>query len=305
MLTIGVMGLGTIAQKAYLPVYTQMQNQVHWVLSTRNDDKLQQLATQDGLVIAGTTLEDLDAQPLDAVMIHTPTETHYQYVKHFLEKGVNVFVDKPLATDMGQINELYDLADTQHVLLTVGFNRRFAPMIQDLAEVDDKTGVRVDKNRIDAPDDPEHALWDLFIHPVDTALMLAGYPEKPNTRYSLHTGDDGKLQQASVIFTAPGIRGEAGIDLQAGTNLEEAQVAAPSGVQRVQNLDQLVVYGRGGATQTFAPDWQPMLTTRGFQPMVQAFVQAVADPEGKNPVSPATSQLAHAVVADLVNQIKA
>ena len=78
---------------------------------------------------------------------------------------------------MGQINELYDLADTQHVLLTVGFNRRFAPMIQDLAEVDDKTGVRVDKNRIDAPDDPEHALWDLFIHPVDTALMLAGYPE--------------------------------------------------------------------------------------------------------------------------------
>ena len=178
-------------------------------------------------------------------------------------------------------------------------------MIQDLAEVDDKTGVRVDKNRIDAPDDPEHALWDLFIHPVDTALMLAGYPEKPNTRYSLHTGDDGKLQQASVIFTAPGIRGEAGIDLQAGTNLEEAQVAAPSGVQRVQNLDQLVVYGRGGATQTFAPDWQPMLTTRGFQPMVQAFVQAVADPEGKNPVSPATSQLAHAVVADLVNQIKA
>ena len=120
-------------------------------------------------------------------------------MKHFLEKGVNVFVDKPLATDMGQINELYDLADTQHVLLTVGFNRRFAPMIQDLAEVDDKTGVRVDKNRIDAPDDPEHALWDLFIHPVDTALMLAGYPEKPNTRYSLHTGDDGKLQQASVI----------------------------------------------------------------------------------------------------------
>ncbi|MEE1525398.1 MAG: gfo/Idh/MocA family oxidoreductase, partial [Lacticaseibacillus paracasei] len=34
-------------------------------------------------------------------------------------------------------------------------------------------------------------------------------------------------------------------------------------------------------------------------------VQAVADPEGKNPVSPATSQLTHAVVADLVNQIEA
>ena len=73
----------------------------------------------------------------------------------------------------------------------------------------------------------------------------------------------------------------------------------------MQNLDQLVVYGRGGATQTFPPDWQPMLTTRGCQPMVQAFVQAVADREGKNPVSPSTRQLTHAVVADLVNHIKA
>ncbi|OFM48630.1 alanine-phosphoribitol ligase [Lactobacillus sp. HMSC077C11] len=303
MLTIGVIGLGTIAQKAYLPVYVQMQNQVHWLLNTRNEDKLEQLSAQYGLESAGHSLQDLDGQPLDAVMIHTPTATHYQYVKHFLEKGVHVFVDKPLATDMAQVNELYDLADAKHVMLTVGFNRRFAPMIQDLAQVTDKTGVRVDKNRIDALDDTEHALWDLFIHPVDTALMLAGYPEKPNTRYALHTTSDGQLQQASVTFTAPGIRGEAGIDLQAGTNLEEAQVAALSGVQRVQNLDQLVVYGRGGASQTFAPDWQPMLETRGFAPMVQAFVQAVGNPDGQNPVSPATSQLAHAVVADLVNQI--
>ena len=46
MLTIGVIGLGTIAQKAYLPVYAQMQNQVHWLLNTRNEDKLEQLSAQ-------------------------------------------------------------------------------------------------------------------------------------------------------------------------------------------------------------------------------------------------------------------
>ncbi len=68
-------------------------------------------------------------------------------------------MDKPLATDMVQVNELYDLADAKHVMLTVGFNCRFAPMIQDLAQVTDKTGVRVDKNCIDALDDTEHALW--------------------------------------------------------------------------------------------------------------------------------------------------
>lgn len=86
MLTIGVMGLGTIAQKAYLPVYAQMQDQVQWLLSTRDEDKLQQLSKQYGLAAAGNSLEALDAKQLDAVMIHTPTETHYQYVKHFLER---------------------------------------------------------------------------------------------------------------------------------------------------------------------------------------------------------------------------
>ena len=86
MLTIGVIGLGTIAQKAYLPVYAQMQNQVHWLLNTRNEDKLEQLSAQYGLESAGHSLQDLDGQPLDAVMIHTPTATHYQYVKHFWKK---------------------------------------------------------------------------------------------------------------------------------------------------------------------------------------------------------------------------
>ena len=51
MLTIGVIGLGTIAQKAYLPVYAQMQNQVHWLLNTRNEDKLEQLSAQYGLKV--------------------------------------------------------------------------------------------------------------------------------------------------------------------------------------------------------------------------------------------------------------
>ena len=56
MLTIGVMGLGTIAQKAYLPVYAQMQDQVQWLLSTRDEDKLQQLSKQYGLAAAGNSL---------------------------------------------------------------------------------------------------------------------------------------------------------------------------------------------------------------------------------------------------------
>ena len=58
MLTIGVIGLGTIAQKAYLPVYAQMQNQVHWLLNTRNEDKLEQLSAQYGLESAGHSLQD-------------------------------------------------------------------------------------------------------------------------------------------------------------------------------------------------------------------------------------------------------
>ncbi len=97
MLNIGVIGLGNIAQKAYLPVMAQLQDQVNWVLCSRQPAKLAQLQDQYRFSNGCLSFEDLLAKSLDAVFIHTPTNTHYTLVKQALSHGLHVFVDKPLS----------------------------------------------------------------------------------------------------------------------------------------------------------------------------------------------------------------
>ncbi|MFD1393812.1 Gfo/Idh/MocA family protein [Lacticaseibacillus jixianensis] len=302
MLNVGVIGLGGIAQKAYLPTYATMQDQVQWYLDTRDLSKLTKLANQYRLTAAGTDLAALDNLHLDAVMIHAATSAHYALVKHFLEHDVNVYVDKPLATTKEAVQELYLLAAQHRKLLTVGFNRRFAPMIADLAQLPDKNVIQVVKNRVASPQPAGEAIFDLLIHPLDTALALADFPAAPTARYSMHADKDGNLEQATVSFAAQGMRVEAGINMVAGANLEEATVSTTHGVYRVQDLSRLEAYTEAGLTTTQAPDWAPTLETRGFAPLVRAFINAVTN-QTDNPVAPESSRITHQLLADMVAQL--
>lgn len=304
MLNIGVVGLGSIAQKAYLPVYAQLQDQAQFYLQSRDLQKVTRLANQYHMVAAGTDLDALDQLQLDAVMIHAATEVHYELVKHFLARNVNVFVDKPLATNMDQVTELYLLAAQHQKLLTVGFNRRFAPAVKTLIDLPEKNLIQVTKNRIANPQAPKTAIFDLLIHPFDTALALAGFPNEPTARYTLHNDKEGKLEQASVTFMGQGIRGEAAINMVAGTNLEEATVGTPNGLFRVEDLALSHTYHGNSHTVIASPDWQPMLETRGFAPLVRAFFDAVGN-SSANPVPPATSRLTHQLLCDMVDQLQA
>lgn len=304
MLNIGVVGIGNIALKAYLPVYAELQDQAQFYLVSRDLQKVTRIANKYHMVAAGTDLDALDNLQLDAVMIHAATSVHYEMVKHFLARNVNVFVDKPLATNMDQVTELYLLAAQHQKLLTVGFNRRFAPAIKTLIDMPEKNLITVTKNRVASPQPPKEAVFDLLIHPLDTALALAGFPSDPTARYTMHADKDGALEQASVAFMGSGMRGEASINMVAGTNLEEATVGTPNGLFRVQDLATSHTYHGTSHTEIASPDWQPMLETRGFAPLVRAFFDAVAN-SGENPVAPATSRLTHQLLCDMVAQLQA
>ncbi|KRM72984.1 Gfo/Idh/MocA family protein [Lacticaseibacillus brantae] len=299
MLNIGVIGLGNIAQKAYLPVYAGLRSQVNWQIQTRDQDKLAAIGQQYGFK---TTTSLASQEGLDAVMIHTPTATHYDLIRDFLLRGVNVYVDKPISENFAEVEDLYRLAADRQQLLTVGFNRRFAPINQELAQVADKNAVTVLKTRTEDLEDTKFALFDLMIHPVDTALFLAGFPDPQNVHYSLHQNKDHQLEQASVTFTGNGLRAEARVNMVAGTNYEEATVESSHGISRSINLGQhQQLEGQTEQVQA-APDWEPTLVTRGFDPLVRAFVQAIASHD-QNPVSPESSLRSHKLIADLISQL--
>lgn len=117
---IGVIGLGNIAQKAYLPVMASLQDKYEWHLTTRNVEKGQKLAAKYGFTHLHQTLDQLIAEKPLAVFVHTPTSTHENVIKQLLNAGINVYVDKPVSEDLQVVEELYKLADTNNLMLTCG-----------------------------------------------------------------------------------------------------------------------------------------------------------------------------------------
>ena len=67
----------------------------------------------------GSVQQVLDDPALTAVVIATPAETHYTLARMFLEKGIHVLVEKPVALFSYQARELEKIAAKQKKTLMV------------------------------------------------------------------------------------------------------------------------------------------------------------------------------------------
>jgi predicted dehydrogenase len=70
---------------------------------------------------------------IDAVIIVTPTASHYEIAKEFLEAGINVICDKPLCFSLAQARELKSLAETGGVILCLTHNYSGYAMVRHAA----------------------------------------------------------------------------------------------------------------------------------------------------------------------------
>ena len=123
---IALVGLGDIAQKAYLPLLAS-DERVTPLLCTRNPAVLDKLARQYRIAECFTELGYLLASRPDAVMIHAATAVHLELAAQCLRAGIPTFVDKPLCDTLAGVEELANLALAQNRPLFVGFNRRYLP----------------------------------------------------------------------------------------------------------------------------------------------------------------------------------
>lgn len=288
---IGVIGLGNIAQKAYLPVMASLQDQYEWHLTTRNAAKGKKLQQEYGFSHLHQTLDELIKEKPLAVFVHTPTKTHGQIIEQLLNAGINVYVDKPVSDDLATVKKLYQLASDSNLMLTCGFNRRFAPFNQDLAQVADKRTITVEKTREDVEQTTKDAIFDLGIHSVDTALYLLGGEEITNVD-SRVVANNGKLDQFYLTVDSKNCRTSVITNMHSGVNLEQATVAGLQKRETVTDLNKMQIFDSGVVHQKYRPDWEKTLVSRGFEPLIKAFLEAVSNGT-ENPVSPKSSLLSH------------
>lgn len=73
----------------------------------------------------------LDENQLDAVIVSTPTRLHRDMVSYALDKGLNVFCEKPFALAVRDGEELARLAEQKRVVNQVGYHNRFIATFQE------------------------------------------------------------------------------------------------------------------------------------------------------------------------------
>ncbi|EYT78037.1 oxidoreductase [Streptomyces sp. Tu 6176] len=271
---VGCIGLGDIAQKAYLPVLGA-QPGVDLHIQTRTPATLHRVGDRLHLPAERrhADLGSLLAQDLDAAFVHAPTAVHPEIVTRLLEAGVPTYVDKPLAYELADSARLVALAEERGVGLMVGFNRRYAPGYAQCAE-HPRELILLQKNRVGLPEEPRTMVLDDFIHVVDTLRFLVPGPVDDITvRGRMRDGllEHVVLQLAGDGFTALGV-----MNRLSGSAEEILEVSGQDTKRQVANLSEIVDH-KGQPTLRRRGDWVPVARQRGIEQAVLAFLDAVRE----------------------------
>ena len=153
-----------------------------------------------------SNFSDLLRNPsINAVAIATPAISHYPIAKEFLLAGKDVFVEKPLALEPAEGQELIDLAAQQGRMLMVGHILQYHPAVLKLKSLVDGGELGkiqyVYSNRLNIGKirSEENILWSFAPHDISVMLLLLG--EIP-TEVSAHGGNYLQSQVADVTLTA-------------------------------------------------------------------------------------------------------
>lgn len=271
-LPVGVIGLGDIAQKAYLPVLAALPG-LDLRLMTRDRAKLDRIgeAYRIGAEQRFTDLGELVGSGIRAAFVHAATDQHVPIVEQLLTAGVDVYVDKPLDHTLDGSRRLVDLADRTGRSLMVGFNRRYAPGYVQAKERP-RDLIVLQKNREGLPEAARSMVFDDFIHVVDVLRFLVpGEIEHVDVRSRVRDGlvEHLVLTLAGEGFTALGI-----MNRLSGSTEEVLEVAGGDSKREVRNLAEVVDH-RGQPTVRRRGDWVPVARQRGIEQAVLAFLDAV------------------------------
>ncbi|WP_127529931.1 Gfo/Idh/MocA family protein [Paenibacillus kobensis] len=271
---VGMIGIGDIAKKAYLPVLTQMEG-IELHVCTRNEQTLRETAAKYKINDTYTDMDEMLKSGIRAAFVHSATAAHEEIIHTLLDHNVHVYVDKPITSDGESSARLIEKAASKGLVLMAGFNRRYAPPYQKLKEIEKPNLIIMQKNRGHQAADLRTFVFDDFIHVIDTLLYLIPYPID-EIKISGKQADGMLhhviLQLESGQGTAIGI-----MNREAGTSEEKVEVMSRSETRVVTNVNEIYTHKDKQILHYGSNDWEPTLYKRGFHGIVSAFIEAIKD----------------------------
>lgn len=127
-LGLGVVGAGNFASAVMLPAI-QSVNDIEFIgIASASGRTATQTGSRFRFGYAGSDVDVLlQDEAINTIAILTRHDLHAKYVIAALQAGKHVFCEKPLAIDQDSLEKIKSALESASTLLTVGFNRRFAP----------------------------------------------------------------------------------------------------------------------------------------------------------------------------------
>lgn len=132
---LAFIGAGSYAQGSLLPEIPKHDPEIVCkTVMTQSGTTSKRVAERFGFESCTDTEDDiLKNSDIDTVFIATRHDTHARYVKQCLEADKHVFVEKPLCIRREELDEIRQVWEQhRNRQLTVGYNRRFAPLAVEL-----------------------------------------------------------------------------------------------------------------------------------------------------------------------------
>ena len=184
-LNVAVIGIGNMGQH-HIRNYFEMPQVNLIAVCDVNEEKGENLAKKYNCLFYKDYKKMLTEQKIDAVSIAVPTSLHCRVACDVLGKGVNVLLEKPIATNLTEAKEIINKAKEKNLKLMIGHIERFNPAIQRLKELitDKRLGdiISINIKRVGGlPPQIKDAnvVIDLAIHDIDISNYLLGeYPKE-------------------------------------------------------------------------------------------------------------------------------
>ena len=124
MIRLGVVGTSSICEK-FIAAARQTGRFAFSAVLSRNEQRGRTFADRHGFIESFTDMEAM-AKTIDAVYIASPNICHASQSRFFLEKGVHVLCEKPIAVSLHEYRETKAIADQNDCIYQEAIIPRFA-----------------------------------------------------------------------------------------------------------------------------------------------------------------------------------
>ncbi|WP_136482665.1 bi-domain-containing oxidoreductase [Cognatitamlana onchidii] len=142
---LGIIGSGNFTSSTILPNLKKLNADVKYIASSGGLSSTIMARRHNIKNSTSDYKEILKDDDVDLVFITTKHHMHASMVLETLKAGKSVFVEKPLALNNSELDDIIDEYNKQNVNISVGFNRRFAPLSKKMKKLlgNDNTPINI------------------------------------------------------------------------------------------------------------------------------------------------------------------